>query len=197
VVTIDNVHSKKQAISDVILPVLYTKFICGNEGPAFANVCGPRGSTVRRSTTRQGWRQELQLHPSPPPSPTMLERDPKRRRLTPLNAPFRSPLQLPSTPTATTSSTTNPSTSIPTTAAAAISGSKLTTTTPLRPRPPRQFKSPILTRNDEEGLTPEILTLVKRKRALELQIKDERRQLEQADQALKYDKQVPLHPRHR
>ena len=129
----------------------------------------------------------------------MLERDPKRRRLTPLNAPFRSPLRLPSTLTTTTSSTTNPSTStsIPTTAVAAISGAKLTTTTPRRPGPPRQFKSPILTRNDEEGLTPEILTLVKRKRALELQIKDERRLLEQADQARKYEQQVHLHPHHR
>jgi hypothetical protein len=127
----------------------------------------------------------------------MLERDPKRRRLTPLNAPFRSPLRIPSAPTTTTTSTTNPSTSIPTTAAAAISGANLTTTTPLRARPPRQFKSPILTRNDEEGLTPEILTLVKRKRALELQIKDERRQLEQAEQALKYEQLVPLQPHYR
>src|SRR5277367_6062296 len=122
----------------------------------------------------------------------MLERDPKRRRLTPLNAPFRSPLRRSSPPPATPStSTTNPATPTPTMAATATSGPPPPTATPIRPRPPRLFKSPILTRNDEEGLTPEILALVKRKRALELQIKDERRLLEQADQALKYEQQVP------
>ena len=115
----------------------------------------------------------------------MLERDPKRRRLTSVNAPFRSPLRRPSTAPSTDSQLTSSTT--PTSSA----NSTLQLTTPDRPRRPRQFKSPILTRNDEQGLTPDVLALVKRKRALELQIKDERRLLEQAEQAYKYEQQVP------
>ena len=51
----------------------------------------------------------------------------------------------------------------------------------------------MLIRNDDEGLTPEILALVKRKRTLEQQIKDERRLLEQTEAAYKYEQQVRTH----
>jgi hypothetical protein len=117
----------------------------------------------------------------------MLERDPKRRRLTPLNAPFRSPLRRPSTPTTSTTPSTNPSTS----SNLNPNRRSLTSfTTPNRPRPPRQFKSPIFNRNDDEKLTTEIITLLQRKRDLEAEIKQEKNALETAELAVQYEKQV-------
>ena len=127
------------------------------------------------------------------PKRPMLERDPKRRRLTPLNAPFRSPLRRPSTPLSTTTNQSrDPSTPSSNLNSQSVNSSSLPTpyTTPTR-RPPRQFKSPILSRNDEEGLTPEIITLLQRKRQLEGQIKEEKKALETAELAHKYEKQVP------
>jgi hypothetical protein len=117
----------------------------------------------------------------------MLERDPKRRRLTPLNAPFRSPLRRPSTPTTSTIPSTNPSTP---SNLNPNRPSLTSSTTPNRPRPPRQFKSPIFNRNDDESLTPEIITLLQRKRDLEAEIKQEKKALETAELALQYEKQV-------
>ena len=114
----------------------------------------------------------------------MLERDPKRRRLTPVNAPFRSPLRRPSTPTSQPQSDASPT----------LSSSSATNTTPQRPRPPRQFKSPVLARNDERGLTSDVLTLVHRKRDLEAAIKEEKKAIETAELALKYEQQVTRRP---
>jgi len=117
----------------------------------------------------------------------MLERDPKRRRLTPLNAPFRSPLRRPSAPsTSSTPSNLN---------SQSAKTSHLPTTSYSTPnhRPPRQFKSPVYSRNDEEGLTPDIIELLHQKRELEAQIKEEKKALETAEIALKYEKQVPNH----
>ena len=91
-----------------------------------------------------------------------MQRDPKRRRLVPPNAPFRSPLSRPSNPASTSS--------------------------PLSGR--RPFKSPILSRNDREGLTPELIALLNRKRTLELELKEEKRRLETAETALKYEQKV-------
>ena len=116
----------------------------------------------------------------------MLERDPKRRRLTPLNAPFRSPLRRPSSPSTSTNPSTNPSTPSNLNAHSAKPPSS---STPNR-RPPRQFKSPVFSRNDKEGLTPDIIELLQRKRELERQIKEEKKALETAEMAIKYEKQV-------
>ena len=117
----------------------------------------------------------------------MLDRDPKRRRLTPLNAPFRSPLRRPSTPTTSTSST-NPST--PSNLNPHSDRTNSAFNTPSRPITTRQFKSPVLSRNDEEGLTPEVLALLHRKSELEAQIKEEKKALETAEIAVKYEQQV-------
>lgn len=116
----------------------------------------------------------------------MLERDPKRRRLTPLNAPFRSPLHRSSGERA--GSSANPSKS------SNLNGSKSLPNTPVRRLPPRQFKSPVLGRNDEGGLTPDVLALIHRKRELEAQIKAEKNSIETAQLALKYEKQVVPYP---
>lgn len=112
----------------------------------------------------------------------MLERDPKRRRLAPVNAPFRSPLRRPSTPTSQSQSDAS---SLP-------SSSSTANTTPQRPRLPRQFKSPVFARNDERGVTPEVLALIHQKRDLEAAIKAEMKAIETAELALKYEKQVAL-----
>ena len=117
----------------------------------------------------------------------MLERDPKRRRLTPLNAPFRSPLRRPSTPSTSSTPSNLNSQSGKTSQFPAPSYS-----TPNR-RPSRQFKSPVFSRNDEEGLAPDIMELLHRKRELEAQIKEEKKALETAEIALKYEKQVDHH----
>ena len=124
----------------------------------------------------------------------MLERDPKRRRLTPLNAPFRSPLRRPSTPSIPTEPSTNPSTPSNLNPQSAKNSQfpAPSYSTPNR-RPSRQFKSPVFSRNDEEGLTPDIMELLHRKRELEAQIKEEKKALETAEIALKYEKQVDHH----
>ena len=123
----------------------------------------------------------------------MLDNNPKRRRLTPLNAPFRSPLHRQSTPILLNASTPTSTPSTPTASTLRNTSSRTTAyTTPVRKLPPRQFKSPILSRNEEEGLTPEILALVHRKRELEAQIREEKRALENVELALKYEKQVHI-----
>jgi hypothetical protein len=112
---------------------------------------------------------------------TMLDRDPKRRRLTPLNAPFRSPLRT-SAPSSTPSTPTIP---------AHPKNSPLAQyTTPKRKLPPRTFKSPVLGRNADEDLSPEVISLIHRKRALEKTIHEEKKALETAELALQYEKQV-------
>jgi len=118
----------------------------------------------------------------------MQDRDPKRRRLTPVNAPFRSPLRRPSTQTSQSDPSQPSSTSVSTSTGYS---------TPQRPRPLRQFKSPVLARDDEHGLTPEILALIHRKRGLEAAIKEEMRGIETAEMALKYEKQVGNESPHR
>ena len=120
----------------------------------------------------------------------MLERDPKRRRLTPLNAPFRSPLRQSSTPSTSTDPLTDPSTPSNLNPLSAKNSALSTSSSTPNRRPPRRFKSPIFSRNDEEGLTPDIIELLQRKRELEMQIKEEKKVLETAEMALKYEKQV-------
>src|SRR5579862_5942748 len=119
----------------------------------------------------------------------MLERDPKRRRLTPFNAPFRSPLRRPSTPTSTTTSTSTATPSTP--IAQPLAQSSLSSTSIPHSRTPRTFKSPIIRINDD-SLPPEIKLLVQRKRQLQQQVKQERTALETAQQARKYEHQVCL-----
>ena len=119
----------------------------------------------------------------------MLDRDPKRRRLTPVNAPFRSPLRRPSTPTSQSDPSQPSSTPVSTSSGYS---------TPQRPRAPRKFNSPVFARDDERGLTPDIVALIHRKRELEAAIKEETRGIETAEMALKYETQVgnesPPHP---
>jgi len=110
----------------------------------------------------------------------MLDRDPKRRRLiTPLNAPFRSPLRRPSSSSSTDIAT--PTTSTPTAA-----------NPPAYATPPRRtsgtFKSPL---HSSTSLDPAVRDLLVRKRELQLAIKNEQKALETAELALKYEKQVP------
>lgn len=118
----------------------------------------------------------------------MSGRDPKRRRLTPVNAPFRSPLRRRSAP---------PSQSDPQSSSSGPSSSSASVTphsTPQRTRTPRQFRSPALAPDDERGLTPETLALIHRKRDLATQIKEETKAIETAELALKYEKQVRSSP---
>src|SRR4051812_40062831 len=107
----------------------------------------------------------------------MLERDPKRRRLTPLNAPFRSPLRRPS-------SSSEPS--------APSSVNPPSYATPPR-RASTNFKSPL---HNNASLPPELKELLTRKRELQLEMKNEKKALETAELALKYEKQVSFdHPK--
>src|SRR5579862_3664747 len=107
----------------------------------------------------------------------MLERDRKRRRLTPLNAPFRSPLRRPS-------SSSEPS--------APPSVNPPSYATPPR-RGSTNFKSPLY---NNTSLPPELKELLARKRELQLEIKNEKKALETAELALKYEKQVSFgHPK--
>jgi hypothetical protein len=119
----------------------------------------------------------------------MLERDPKRRRLTSLNAPFRSPLRnLPST----TTSNPSPSTVTPFLPNQSPKNSPPAQySTPKRKLPARTFRSPVLGRNADEELSPEIIALIRRKRELEKLINQERKAIETAELALQYEKQVP------
>src|SRR5579862_4675376 len=103
----------------------------------------------------------------------MLERDRKRRRLTPLNAPFRSPLRRPS-------SSSEPS--------APPSVNPPSYATPPR-RGSTNFKSPL---HNNASPPPELKELLARKRELQLEIKNEKKALETAELALKYEKQVSL-----
>jgi hypothetical protein len=117
----------------------------------------------------------------------MLERDPKRRRLTPLNAPFRSPLRRP--PSTDSLSTGEPGTPLSATTPRPSDVSQ--DTTPKRKLPSRTFKSPVLGRNRDEDLSLEIIALIDRKRELERIILEEKKAIETAEMALKYEKQVP------
>jgi hypothetical protein len=123
----------------------------------------------------------------------MLERDPKRRRLlTPLNAPFRSPLRRPTSPTAV-SSTTSVDPSVPTNSNPPAPNNSLhpkAYITPNRRTSTGKFRSPVTGKNEEDGLDPEIIALVRRRKELETQIKEEKKALETAEIALQYEKQV-------
>jgi hypothetical protein len=117
-----------------------------------------------------------------------MERDPKRRRLTSLNAPFRSPLRRPASLSTALSSTDTPSVSSP--LPSKYPSPKAGYSTPKRKQAARTFKSPILGRNEDDGLTPEIITLLHRKRDLAALVKEEQKAIETAELALQYEKQV-------
>jgi hypothetical protein len=121
----------------------------------------------------------------------MLDRDPKRRRLTSINAPFRSPLRRPPPDDQSTPYTASPSTPSVLPSSHPPRNSPLSQyTTPKRKLPLRTFRSPVLGRNADDDLTPEILSLIQQKRDLEKQIHLERKAVETAELALQYEKQV-------
>jgi hypothetical protein len=122
----------------------------------------------------------------------MIERDPKRRRLTSLNAPFRSPLRTPQLQhESSTDSVSRPSTPTVLPITQPLKNSALNQyTTPKRKLPARTFRSPVLGRNPDEAVSPEIIALVQRKRELQRLIHEERKAVENAELALQYEKQV-------
>ena len=119
-----------------------------------------------------------------------MERDPKRRRLTPLNAPFRSPLRRPSSASTASADTLSVASPLSNPESATHPSLEVGYSTPKRKQAPRTFKSPILGRNEDDALTPEIIALLHRKRDLIALIKEEQKAIETADLALQYEKQV-------